>query len=44
MHGDKAAAAWVANVKPFVGLANGKEAAVWSEIATLCDKYADVFE
>ena len=44
MRGDKAAAVWVAYVKPFVGLANGKEAAVQSEIATLCDEYADVFE
>ena len=44
MHGDKAAAAWVAYIKPFVGLADGKEAAVQSEIATLCDEYADVFE
>ena len=44
MHGDKAASAWVAYVKPFVGLANGKEAAVQSEIATLCDELADMFE
>ena len=44
MHGDKAAAAWVAYVKPFVGSANGKEAAVQSEIAMLCDEYTDVFE
>ena len=28
----------------FVGLADGKEAAVQSEIAALCDEYADVFE
>ena len=44
MHGDKAASAWVAYVKPFAGLANGKEAAVQSEIAMLCDEYADAFE
>ena len=44
MRGDTAASAWVAYVKPFVGSANGKEAAVQSEIAALCDKYADVFE
>ena len=44
MHGDKAAAAWVAYVKPFVGLAAGKEAAVQSEIAMLCDEYTDMFE
>ena len=44
MRGDKAAAAWVAYVKPFLGSANGKEAVVQSEIATLCDKYADVFK
>ena len=44
MHGDKAAAAWGAYVKPFVGLADGKEAAAQSEIAALCDEYADVFE
>ena len=44
MRGDKAASAWVAYVKPFVGSADGKEAAVQSEIAALCDKYADVFE
>ena len=44
MHGDKVASAWVAYVKPFVGSADGKEAAVQSEIATLCDGYADVFE
>ena len=44
MHGDKVAAAWVAYVKPFVGSANGKEAAAQSEIAALCDEYADVFE
>ena len=44
MHGDKAADAWVVHVKPFVGSANGKEAAVQSEIAVLCDEYADVFE
>ena len=42
--GDKPASAWVAYVKPFVGSANGKEAAVQSEIAALCDKYADMFE
>ena len=44
MHGDKAASAWVAYVKSFVGSADGKEAVVQSEIATLCDEYADVFE
>ena len=44
MHGDKAASAWVTYIKPFVGSADGKEAAVQSEIATLCDEYADVFE
>ena len=44
MRGDKAASAWVAYVKPFVGSADGKEAAVQSEIAALCDEYADVFE
>ena len=44
MHGDKAASAWVTYVKPFVGSANGKEAAVQSEIAALCDEYADVFD
>ena len=44
MHGDKAASAWVAYVKPFVGSADSKEAAVQSEIAPLCDEYADVFE
>ena len=44
MRGDKAASAWVAYVKPFVGLADGKEAAVQSEIAVLCDEYADVLE
>ena len=44
MCGDMAASAWVAFVKPFVGLADGKEAAVQSEIAALCDEYADVFE
>ena len=44
MCGDKAASAWVAYVKPFVGSADGKEAAVQSEIAALCDEYADVFE
>ena len=44
MCGDKAASAWVAYVKPFVGLANGKETVVQSEIAALCDEYADVFE
>ena len=44
MHGDKAAAAWVAYVKPFVGSADGKEAAVQSEIAMLCDEYTDMFE
>ena len=44
MCGDKAAAAWVAYVKPFVGSANSKEAAVQTEFATLCDEYADVFE
>ena len=43
MHDDKAAAVWVAGVKPFVGSANGKEAAVQSEIAALCDEYTDVF-
>ena len=41
---DKAASAWVAYVKPFVGSANSKEAAVQSEIAALCDEYADMFE
>ena len=30
MRGDKAAAAWVAYTKPFVGLADGKEATVQS--------------
>ena len=44
MHGDKAAATWVAYVKPFVGLADGKEAVVQSEIAALYDKHADMFE
>ena len=44
MCGDKAAATWVVDVKPFVGLADGKEAAVQSEIAMLCDEYADMFE
>ena len=44
MCGDKAAAAWVTYVKPFIGSANGKEAAVQSKIAALCDEYADVFE
>ena len=44
MCGDKAAAAWVAYVKPSVSSADGKEAAVQSEIAVLCDEYADVFE
>ena len=44
MHGDKAASAWVAYVKPFVGSADGKEAAVQSEIAALCDEYTDIFE
>ena len=44
MRGDKAISAWVAYVKPFVGSAIGKEAAVQSEIAALCDEYADVFE
>ena len=44
MHGDKAASAWVAYIKPFVGSADGKEAAVQSEIAALCDEHADVFE
>ena len=44
MHGDKAAAAWVAYIKPFVSLTDSKKAAVQSEIATLCDEYADVFE
>ena len=44
MCGHKAAATWVAYVKPFVGLASGKEAAVQSEIAALCDEYADMFE
>jgi hypothetical protein len=44
MRGDKAAAAWVAYVKHFEGSANGKEAAVQSEIAALCDEYADVFQ
>ena len=40
----KAASAWVAYVKPFVGSADGKEAAVQSEIAALCDDCADMFE
>ena len=44
MHGDKATSAWVAYVKPFVGSADGKEAAVQSEIAALCDEYAAMFE
>ena len=44
MRGDKAASAWVVYVKPFVASAAGKEAAVQSEIATLCDEYAEVFE
>ena len=44
MRGDTAAAAWVAYVKPYVGSADGKEAAVQSDIAVLCDEYADVFE
>ena len=44
MHGDKAASAWVAYAKPFIGSANSKEAAAQSEIAALCDEYADVFE
>ena len=44
MRGDKAASAWVVYVKPFVGSADGKEAAVQSEIVALCDEYADVFE
>ena len=44
MRGDMAASAWVAYIKPFAGLANGKEAAVQSEIAVLCDEYTDVFE
>ena len=44
MRGDMAAAAWVAYVKPYVGSADGKEAAVQSDIAALCDEYADVFE
>ena len=44
MCGDKAASAWVTYVKPFVGSADGKEAAVQSEIAVLCNEYADMFE
>ena len=32
MRGDKAASAWVAYVKPFVGSADSKEAAVQSEL------------
>ena len=44
MHGDTAASAWVAYIKPFVGSADSKEAAVQSEIAALCDEYADLFE
>ena len=44
MCGDKAAAAWVMYGKPFVGSDDGKEAAVQSEIAALCDEYADMFE
>ena len=44
MRGDKAASAWVVYVKPFVGSADGKEAVVQSEIAALCDEYADMFE
>ena len=44
MRGDKDAAAWVVYVKPFVCSANGKEAVVQSEIAMLCDEYADMFE
>ena len=44
MRGEKAASAWVVYVKPFVGLADGKDAAVQSEIAMLCDEYSDVFE
>ena len=38
MRGDKAASAWVVYIKPFVGLADGKEAVVQSEIAALCDE------
>ena len=44
MRGDRAASTWVAYVKPLVGSADSKEAAVQSEIAALCDEYADVFE
>ena len=44
MHGDRAADAWVAYVKPFVDLGNGKEAAVQYEITTPCDKYTDMLE
>ena len=44
MRGDTAASAWVVFVKPFVGLPDGKEAAVQSEIAALCDEYAEMFE
>ena len=44
MRGDRAASAWVMYIKPFVGSADGKEAAVQSEIAALCDEYADMFE
>ena len=44
MRGDRAASAWVAYVKPFVGSADGNEAAVQFQIAMLCDEYADVFE
>ena len=44
MRGDATDSAWVAYVKPFVGSADSKKAAVQSEIAALCDEYADVFE
>ena len=44
MHGDQAAVAWVAYVKPFVGSAHSKEAAVQSKIAVICNEYVDVFE
>ena len=44
IHGDKTVAACVAYVKPFVCMAKIKDAVVQSEIATLGDEYADIFE
>ena len=44
MRGDKAPAVWVVYIKLFVGLADGKEAAVQSEIAILHDEYFNIFE